>query len=71
MLPTTRRLVLKCVPPIGAGAYRATERVHAAALVHAIRQGVRVIDTSPNYGSEVLVGGALRACLNEGACERS
>jgi len=70
-LPVTRRLAGHFnVPAIGFGAYRATEAGHLSALQHAIRLGVRIIDTSPNYGSEELVGKAVRSCLHDGVCCR-
>ena len=50
----------------GFGGYRIDYRIaeHYEALVHAIRSGINLIDTSANYtdgGSELLIGKALRS----------
>ncbi len=63
------------VSRLGFGGYRVDDETpaHRAALVHALRSGCNLIDTSTNYtdgGSERLVGEALRELVADGSLRR-
>ena len=58
---------------LGIGAHRLFTPQHGEALLHGLRNGVRVIDTAPNYAhgaSERLVGSTVSAWLQESGCSR-
>jgi uncharacterized protein YyaL (SSP411 family)/aryl-alcohol dehydrogenase-like predicted oxidoreductase len=64
------------VSVLGFGTYRVDDRVdvHRAALVHALTNGVNLVDTSTNYGdghSEKLVGEVLAEVDASGAAPRA
>jgi uncharacterized protein YyaL (SSP411 family)/aryl-alcohol dehydrogenase-like predicted oxidoreductase len=63
------------VSRLGFGAYRVDDETpaHRAALVHALRSGCNLIDTSTNYGdggSERLIGEVVREGVEDGGLRR-
>jgi len=63
------------VSACGFGSYRVDYRVreHTDALIHAIKSGINLIDSSSNYsdgGSEILIGNVLSELINEGEISR-
>lgn len=64
------------VSEAGFGGYRIDpeSEQHREALIHALRNGINLIDTSSNYadgGSEVMIGQALASLIDEGTVTRA
>ena len=58
------------MPTVGFGTWRCDPDKLSGAVATALRAGVRHIDTAGIYKNEGLLGGVIRAAIEEGVCTR-